>query len=214
MPLRDCLAVTCRPGFGPSSEQEGSLDPSDTRPLTVWYANGNLTMALDTVMRVGGNLQAGPAWFVINPSTPSVSSQGYIGLTGNNVIFPSVATGDDGTGVMDFSLSGRSYYPSQGYIKWSPTGPNTGIAGTVPGAAPLDDFCQYNYFDCAGTPTPLERPRFGDYSWASYMNGSVIIANEDVSSRCSFVQFNSDVTCRGTRSFFSNWSTRISLITP
>jgi len=72
-------------------------------------------------MRVRGKPAGGPAWFVINPSsspsTASVTSQGYIGLAGNNVIFPSVATGDDGTGVMDFSLSGHSYYPSQGYIK-------------------------------------------------------------------------------------------------
>ncbi len=43
VPLRDCLAVTCQPGIGPSSEQEGSLDPSDTRPLAVWYAHGRRT---------------------------------------------------------------------------------------------------------------------------------------------------------------------------
>src|SRR5262249_41569238 len=68
VPLRDCLAVTCFPGVGPSlNEQEGSLDPSDTRPLTVWYAGGRLTMALDTVMQINGNLQAGPAWFLIDP---------------------------------------------------------------------------------------------------------------------------------------------------
>lgn len=218
VPLRDCLAVTCHPGIGPSSEQEGSLDPSDTRPLTVWYANGRLSMALDSVMRVNGNLQAGPAWFVISPpadsAAPRVLTQGYIGVTGNNVIYPSVATAPSGTGVMDFTLSGRTYYPSQGYIEWTPTGPTTGISTTVPGAAPLDDFCQYNFFNCAGTSTPTARPRYGDYSWASYMNGSVYIANEDVSSNCTFAQYAKDPTCGGTRAPLSNWSTRISAITP
>jgi hypothetical protein len=218
VPLRDCLAVACRKGLGPSSEQEGSLDPSDTRPLTVWFARGKLTMALGTVMRVGGNLQAGPAWFVINPSaSPSAAkilAQGYIGVANNNVTFPSVATTPGGTGVMDFTLSGHNYYPTQGYIPWSPTGPTTGIAVTVPGAAPLDDFCQYNFFNCAQTPTPLARPRYGDYSWATFMNGDVYIANEAVASRCTFAQFNNDLTCGGTRAPLSNWSTRISVVRP
>ena len=218
VPLRDCLAVTCHPGVGPSSEQEGSLDPSDTRPLTVWYAGGRLTMALSSVMRVNGNLQAGPAWFVINPSSsPSsatIQSQGYIGLANNNVIFPSVATAPSGTGVMAFTLAGHNYYPTQGYIPWSASGPTTGITETVPGAAPLDDFCQYNFFNCAVAPVPLARPRFGDYSWANYMNGNIIIANEVVSASCTFARYNMDPTCGGTRAPLSNWSTRISVIKP
>src|SRR6202023_707437 len=98
------------------NEQEGSLDPSDTRPLTVWYADGRLTMALDTVMQVNGNLVAGPAWFVINPSTSPASAhvlaQGYVGVShGNNVIFPTVATAPDGTGVMGLTISGHTYFP-------------------------------------------------------------------------------------------------------
>ena len=219
VPLRDCLAVECFPGVGPSrGEQEGSLDPSDTRPLTVWYANGRLTMALDTVMRINGNLQAGPAWFVIDPSTaPSAAkilAEGYIGLAGNNVIYPSVATAPNGTGVMDFALAGRAFYPTQGYLRWSSSGPASAISVTVPGAAPLDDFCQYIFFNCAGLPIPTARPRYGDYSWATYMNGSVYIAGEQVSSRCTFAQFAKDPTCGGTRAPLSNWSTRISAITP
>jgi hypothetical protein len=218
VPLRDCLAITCLAGIGPSSEQEGSLDPSDTRPLTVWYVRGRLMMSLDTVMRVGGNLQAGPAWFVINPSTSPararVTSQGYIGLARNNVIYPSIATTPRGLGVMDFTLSGHGYYPTQGYIPWTSSGPTTGISATVRGAAPLDDFCQYNFFNCAGTPTPTARPRFGDYSWATYMKGNVYIANEVVSASCSFARYDRNPTCGGTRAPLSNWSTRISVITP
>jgi hypothetical protein len=219
VPLRDCLATECIQGFGPSNEQEGSLDPSDTRPLTVWYANGLVTMALDTVMQVSGNLQAGPAWFVINPdgypAKASIVRQGYIGVSGNNVIYPSVATTPAGTGVMDFTVSGHTYYPFQGYLDWSSAGPASGpISYTSPGVGPLDDFCQYNFFNCAGTQTPTARPRFGDYSWASYMNGGIYIANEVVSSRCDYAQFKRDPTCGGTRSPYSNWSTRISEVTP
>jgi hypothetical protein len=218
VPLRDCLAVQCFTGIGPSNEQEGSLDPSDTRPLTVWYANGQLLMALDTVMQVKGNLQAGPAWFSINPSTsPSAAhllAQGYIGIAGNNAIYPSIATGPTGLGVMDIAIAGRDFYPTQGYLMWGAGGPASSIAIAAPGAAPLDDFCEYNFFDCSGASTPVARPRYGDYSWATFMNGAVYIAGEDVSSNCSFAQFKTDPTCGGTRSPYSNWSTRISAITP
>jgi hypothetical protein len=219
VPLRDCLAVSCLPGVGPStSEQEGSLDPSDTRPLTVWYAHGRLSMALDTVMQINGSLRAGPAWFVINPAAApaaaKVVAQGYLGVKGNNVIYPSIATAPDGRGVMDAVLSGRSYYPSQVYLRWSASGPGRALALTVPGKAPLDDFCEYNFFNCAGTSTPLARPRYGDYSWATFMNGAVYIANEMVNSRCTFAQYVKDPTCGGTRAPLSNWSTRISVIRP
>ena len=216
-PLRDCLAVQCFTGLGPSNEQEGSLDPSDTRPLTVWYAGGRLIMALDTVMQVGGNLQAGVGWFVIDPSiapaTAQLVAQGYVGVAGNNVIYPSVATDTTGKGVMDFAIAGRDFYPTQGYLDWS-GGPTSSVAVTVRGAAPLDDFCQYNFFNCAGAATPTARPRYGDYSWAAFMNGAVYIADEAVSSSCSFAQFKQDPSCGGTRTVYSNWSTRISVVTP
>jgi hypothetical protein len=175
-------------------------------------------MALDTVMQVSGNVQAGPAWFVINPSispaAASIVDQGYLGATNTNIIFPSLATGPNGVGVLDFALSGRRYYPSQGYLIWGPSGPTSSSSLTVPGAAPLDDFCQYNFYDCAGTSTPTARPRYGDYSWATYMNGEVYIADEAVSSACSFATYQKDPTCGSTRAPFSNWSTRISVVTP
>jgi hypothetical protein len=217
-PLLDCLAVQCFSGVGPGNGVEGGLDPSDTRPLTVWYADGRIFTALDTVMQVKGNLQSGPAWFVIDPtgrpSSARMVSQGYLGVAGNNIIYPSVATTAAGDGVMDFTLVGDAYYPGQGYLHWGPTGPVTAISITVPANAPLDDFCQYNFYNCAGTPTPTARPRYGDYSMAAYSGGAVYIANEVVSSRCSFAAFKKDPTCGGTRSPFTNWSTRISVVTP
>jgi hypothetical protein len=217
-PLRDCLAVQCYTGIGPSNEVEGGLDPSDTRPLTVWYANGQLSMALGTVMQVNGNLQAGPAWFMVDPSTAPAAAhllaQGYVGIAGNNAIYPSIATSSTGQGVMDFAIAGRTFYPTQGFLKWGSSGPSSSISITAAGAAPLDDFCEYNFFDCSGAATPIARPRYGDYSWATFMNGAVYIATEDVSSNCSFAQFAKDSSCGGTRTLYSNWSTRISAVTP
>lgn len=150
------------------------------------------------------------SWEGINALTMS-EAQGFTFTPPDQGLW---ATTPGGTGVMDFTLAGHDYYPAQGYIPWSPTGPTTGIAQTVPGAAPLDDFCQYNFFNCAGTATPTARPRYGDYSWATFMNGNVYIANEAVASRCSFAQFNNDLTCGGTRAPLTNWSTRISVIRP
>jgi hypothetical protein len=217
-PLLDCLTVQCVPGTGPGNGVEGGLDPSDTRPLTVWYADGRIFTALDTIMQVHGNLQSGPAWFVIDPTggPPSARmvSQGFLGAAGNNIIYPSVATTAGGVGVMDFTLAGDAYYPSQAYLHWGPSGPANAISLTAAGAAPLDDFCQYDFFNCAGTPTPTARPRYGDYSMAAYSGGAVYVANEVVSARCSYAAYNKDQTCGGTRSPLSNWSTRISAVTP
>jgi hypothetical protein len=218
VPLADCIAAGCYPNVGPANAAEGPLDPSDTRPLTLWYADGRLFGALDTIMQVGGNVQSGPAWFVITPgmtaANSAITDQGYVGVAGNNVIYPSVATDTTGAGVMDFTLAGDRYFPSQAYVSWGPSGPTGSLAVAAKGAAPLDDFCEYTYFDCAGTSPPSPRPRYGDYSMASYADGSVYIANEYVASACSYSTYKVDATCGGTRAELSNWSTRISSLTP
>jgi hypothetical protein len=219
VPLADCLDVGCYPGVGPSpNTTENGLDPSDTRPLTLWYAGGRLFGALDTIMQVGGNIEAGPAWFDITPgltaSESGIASQGYLGVAGNNVIYPSVATTTAGTGYMDFTLAGAGYFPSQAYVAWGPSGPTGSLSVAANGAAPLDDFCEYAYYNCAGTNPPSARPRYGDYSMAAYDSGTVYVANEYVASACSYATYKVDATCGGTRAELSNWSTRISSLTP
>lgn len=218
VPLRDCLVVTCLPGLGPSSsEVEGGLDSSDSRMLTAWYAGGQILGALDTVMQVNGNLQAGPAWFSVKPgNTParsSITRQGYLGVAGNNVIYPAVATNPAGDGVMALTLVGKGYYPSAAYAPMSLTGPGpVSVAGM--GQAPQDGFCEYLFFNCGGTSTPSIRPRWGDYGAAVYDQGTIWTGSEYIAASCSFAEFRNDPSCGGTRAVLANWSTRVSQITP
>ena len=57
----------------------------------VYYANGKVWGALDTRMSVGGQEQAGIAWFIVKPSMigqgkvgpqSAVVNQGYLGVAG------------------------------------------------------------------------------------------------------------------------------------
>ena len=66
-PLANFCTVTDCFGFGPMPESEGPLDHDDSRMLQVYYANGQLYGALDTGVQVAGRLQAGIAWFLVNP---------------------------------------------------------------------------------------------------------------------------------------------------
>jgi hypothetical protein len=218
VPLRDCVIINCSGDGRSPGEDEGPLDSLDSRILTTWYAQGRLYTALDTVMRVNGNLQAGVAWFEVDPaSSPasaSVTRQGYVGSTNQNVIFPSIATLSNGHGVMAVTIAGRSYFPTAAYLPFSTANGPGGISIYGLGRSPNDDFCEYNVFNCAGTDTPLARPRFGDYSAAVQDGARIYTGNQYVQSRCTFREFIQDSTCGGTRTTYGNWSTRLGVFAP
>jgi hypothetical protein len=183
--------------------------------LTAWYVNGRVITALDTALMVNGSLQAGPAWFSITPSgsRSTVASQGYIGVAGNNVIYPAIATTSSGTGAVALTLSGSSHFPGAAYATWGAGGPGD-VWTASEGKAPEDGFCEYTYFNCAGTPTPKIRPRWGDYGAAVFDGTNLFIASEYIAHSCTFQTFSSDPTCGGTRSFYGNFSTRITRLAP
>jgi len=215
VPLRDCLVTTCLPGIGPSPrEVEGPLDSNDSRMQQTWYAGGKLYGALDTVARVSGNIKAASAFFVVNPATPAISSQGYVAVTGNNVNYPAVAVQPNGHGVMSFTLVGGNHYPSSAYVKLAGGAVADGVHVAGAGAGPQDGFCEYVFFNCAGTSPPQNRPRWGDYSAAVPLGASIWIATEWIGQTCTFTQWQTDTTCGGTRGGLGNWSTRISQVTP
>src|SRR5205807_1642689 len=147
------------------------------------------------VMQVQGNLQAGVAWFAVHPgSTPGASAvarQGYIGVAKNNVNYPALAVLPNGTGAMAITLVGAAYYPTSAFTRFGASG-----AGAVEiaalGQAPEDGFCEYNAFDCANTPTPLARPRWGDYGAAVTSGSTLFVANEYIAHQCTFAQFQQD----------------------
>ena len=110
-PLGQCLNIdACFQAFlsnaaNPNSdpykpEVIGQLDSNDSRMQQVYYANGKVWGALDTRMSVGGQEQAGIAWFIVSPSMigqgkvgpqSSVVNQGYLGVAGANVTYPALA---------------------------------------------------------------------------------------------------------------------------
>ena len=218
VPLRDCLLVACLPGVGPSrSEVEGYLDSNDSRMQSAWLQGGHLYTALDTIAQVNGRDQAGVAYFIVNVSgnlaSSSISSQGYDAVVGN-ITFPSIATRADGTGVMALTLVGSSYYPSAAYMTVGPSGPTGSVIIATSGVGPDDEFCQYVFYNCAGTATPTIRPRWGDYGAAAVDGTQLWIASEFIDQTCTASQFATDPTCGHTRAPLSNWATRITQVTP
>jgi hypothetical protein len=215
VPLKDCLNVGCNPKYGDpyAPEQEGGFDSSDTRPLTAYYANGHVFSALDTATSVSGNVEAGVEWFGIHAQrqSSSMGSSGYVGVANNNVTFPAIATDPSGNGYIGMTLSGDNYYPSAVYASWS-----NGMGSTVhvarAGQAPSDGFCAYLAFNCAGTPTPQIRPRWGDYGYVAWDGTQFYVANEYIANSCSFSTFVNDYTCGKQRTFFGNFSTHIQVL--
>jgi hypothetical protein len=213
VPLRDCLVVTCLEGFGPSpGETEGPLDSSDTRIFNTWYDGTHVWGSLSTAVRVAQNIQAGSAWFAVDPAG-TIANQGYVAVAHNNVIYAGIATLASGRGAMGVSLAGHDWYPTAAYALVDSNGP--GVLHVVgPGAGPQDGFCEYTFFNCAGTPTPHNRPRWGDYPAAQASGNSIWIANEYIAQTCTFAQFQNDPLCGQTRGSAANWSTRVSQIKP
>jgi hypothetical protein len=213
VPLRDCLVVTCLSGLGPSpSETEGPLDSSDTRIFNTWYDGNRVWGSLSTAVKVAQNIQAGTAWFALNPAG-TMGKQGYVAVAHNNVIYAGIATLASGKGAMGVSLAGHDWFPTAAYALVDGNGPGVlHVAGR--GAGPEDGFCEYTFFNCAGTPTPHNRPRWGDYPAAQASGNSIWIANEYIAQTCTFVQYKRDTLCGQTRGTFGNWSTRVTQIKP
>lgn len=196
--------------FAPNPEYK--LDSNDSRMQQVVYANGKLWAALDTALLVNGNNQAGIAYFVINPSTPKVVKQGYIGLQNTNLIYPAVGVTPSGRGVIAFTLAGVNDFPSAAYAAVDALAGAGPVSYAQAGAGPADGFSGYAIFNA---PNP-NRPRWGDYGAAVADGNSVWIASEYIGQTCTLTQYLTPPigSCGGTRSTLANWDTRISKLTP
>jgi len=238
-PLADCLNDRSLPTpFGPGCWQilllppapphqsEGTLDSNDSRMQQVWFANGKLWGALDTALTLDHN-RSGIEYFIVNPAGPDVQSaslrrSGYLGLSGNNVTYPAIATTESGRGVMAFTLVGDDYYPSAAYASIDDKAGVGDIHVAAAGAGPDDGFTLY---------PPLANPargRWGDYGAATLDGKSIWIASEYIAQTCTYDQYigqpAADGTygrlatgfglCNNTRGSSGNWSTRISKLTP
>jgi len=156
-------------------------------------------------MNVDGEIHAGAAWFELSTAgTGSIAAQGYIGVAGNNVIYPAVAVTAGGVGAVTMTLAGRSWFPSAATQVFTGT-PNGPLQLTGKGKGPQDGFTEYNF---TSAPFPL-RPRWGDYGAAVTDGTNLWVASEWIGQTCAVGTFKQDPTCGNTRGAFGNWSTRI-----
>jgi len=160
------------------------LDTNDDRMNEVFFSQGKLFGAVNTIIVGPTAPRAGIAWFEIKPSntifplTAKVVHQGYVAVDHENVMFPSIAINSKGQGVMGFSLSGPDFFPSFAYMTLNTTGAGAKIHLVAPGAAPQDGFSGYAAFGGNGVA------RWGDYGFAAVApDGDVWIAGEYIPNR-------------------------------
>src|SRR5262249_15871570 len=88
-------------------------DSNATRMQQVIWAKGKLWGALDTALNPdGGPQRAGIAWYIVNPNAGKVILQGYLGATGHDFTYPAIGVLENGRGIMAFTATGETTYPS------------------------------------------------------------------------------------------------------
>ncbi len=193
-----------------------SPDSNDTRMQQVWYAQGRLWGALDTVVKVNGQERAGIAFFVVKADVHhgqvngSVDNQGYLALKNNNVTYPAIAVLPNGKGVMAFTLMGQDYHPSAAYVSINQHGVGPiHISGL--GLGVDDGFTSYKAF--VGDPP---RTRWGDYGAAVTDGKNIWFASEFIGQTCTLAEYLTPPigSCGGTRTSLTNWGTHVSGIRP
>jgi len=210
-------------------------DSNDTKMQQVMYANGKLWGAWGTALTVGGSNRASVEWAIAKPAitggsvTGSVLLSGYLGAAGYDFTYPAVGVTAAGRGVIAFTATGNSLYPSAAYAPidalagvgaWAIAGPD--------GAGAVQDDGFTSYKSQVGNPP---RTRWGDYGAAAVDGSNVWIASEYIAGACNYTAWGGPFftggtgdnllgTCGGAshgpgvRTALANWSTRISMLTP
>jgi hypothetical protein len=205
-------------------------DSNDTRMQQVMYANGKLWGALDTALNPdAGPQRAGIAWYIVNPAAGKLVMDGYLGASGHDFTYPAIGVTASGRGVMAFTDTGDTTYPSAAYAPidaLAGVGAWNDVTGGL-GAAADDGFSGYK---AQNFPNPI-RSRWGDYGAAAVDGNSVWIASEYIAHACNYIDWGGPFffggtgdnllgTCAGAshgpglRTALANWSTRISKLTP
>ena len=113
-----------KPGPRPLGNSSGAplppLSVNDDRMQQVEYLDGQVFSTLNTGIGARNKAdRSGVAWFVVTPGKNGggvMAHQGYVAATGGTtLLYPSIGMDSDGLGVMTFSVSGPTYYPSAAY---------------------------------------------------------------------------------------------------
>jgi hypothetical protein len=216
------VALNSTFGFGhPVTLGVQRLDGNDSRIGGVSYANGKLWATLGTsATDSAGHAADGVAWYVLNPHGPgaSLTNQGLLVKDGTDLTYPAIAATQNGQGVLNFTITGPSDFPSAGYAGLDAKNGTGDVQYAAHGAGPQDGFTEYRFIFGGGA----YRPRWGDYGAATTDGKTVWVASEYIGQTCTLAQYvlpsptNAAAfgTCGDTRASLGNWDTRISQIVP
>jgi len=179
-----------------------SLNSNDDRMNQVYYAGGKLFGAVNTIVATPSCAACvGIAYFVVTPDLDQgaiygrITTQGYVAVNGENVMFPSIAVNSRGDGAMAFSLVGPDFYPSAAYTLFDQRRGAASVQVGGTGTAPEDGFTGYVAFGGNGVA------RWGDYSTAvAEPNGTIWGAAEYIPN--------------APRTQLANWGTYVMHIRP
>ncbi len=184
------------------------LNTNDDRMNQVIYSNGILYSGVNSKLKVGGASQTGAAWFAVQPNfvgpnlNANMVNQGYIAVTKNNVIFPSVGVDRDGDGAIVYTLTGPNYFPSVAYTPLSDVTASQLVHIAGAGEGPDDGFTGYPQ---EGGSNGVAR--WGDYSAASWDGERMWFAGEYIPEACT-------VNAPPCREVLFNWGTFVGSIQP
>jgi hypothetical protein len=227
-PLLDCVNVaSCIGTHYPSIKPPSVLDAGNSgKVYGAWLHAGDVYLTTGTPLQGSGaawyntnngawkaiKQRTGVAWFILRPSqtgalSTSLRGNGYVAVQGANLTYPSIVVGPTGAGAIGATLTGPDYYPSAAVARFRPGQAPASVQITGTGVGPNDGF--------TATGEGGFDPRWGDYGAATIApDGSMWLASEYVASRCTDAEFAADTTCGYRRTFYANWSTHITGVTP
>ena len=186
----------------------------DDRMQQVIFADGQLYSAVTTIVTVNKKTHSGLLYFVVLPSVnggtvgATITDSNYVASDGLDLFYPAVAATNAGSAVMTFSFSGKTAFPSVGYIPLTTDLGTFTIHTGVSGAGPYD--AQSAYRRCYGLGTGL----WGLNSAAVAENNTLWMATEYVSATCNLGTWLVDPTCGKTRGLGSNWGIAVTNLAP
>ena len=173
------------------------LDGGDTRVQSLAYASGQLFLTLPTgVVDQNGKSVVGGAYIVLSPTyrggvlAAKVLNQGYLLVTGNNLLRPAIAVNAQGVGAIAVTLVGQAWYPSAALIPFVSSSTPSTLEVAAAGALPEDGFTGYAAYGGDGVA------RWGDYNTAvAASDGSIWMVAQYIGNytRTQFANWNSYV---------------------
>jgi hypothetical protein len=188
-----------------------------------WLSNGFLFFTTTSAASGSGGAEFGTqgTWTKVNEraavaiftvrATPTVATATattrIVGVSGQNLAYPSVAVNAAGKGAIGATLVGPSYYPASVFIpiRVVSTGGLAigGVSVARSGVGPNDGF--------SGWQPGYWRTRWGDYGTAAVdpATGNIWMASGYTPQQCALSTYQSDVTCNFTRNRYANWASAI-----